>query len=49
MREMLVSHLCKAMIGTDKEVVAGDVVVVVIRRAMGRDNLCTLIPLMLLL
>ena len=37
-RDVLTAQLGEAVIGADKEVVAADVVVVIIRRTVGRDG-----------
>ena len=44
---MFTAELGEAVIGTDKEIVAAYVVIVVIRRAMGRDRLGVVVPLQL--
>ena len=44
---MFTAELDEAVIGADEEIVAADVVIVVIRRAMGRNGLSVEIPLQL--
>ena len=44
---MFTAELCEAVIGADEKVVATDMVIVVIRRAMGRNGLSVEIPLQL--
>ena len=42
---MFTAQLGKTVIGTDKEIVAAYVVIIVIRRAMGRDRLGVVVPM----
>ena len=42
---MFTAQLGEAVIGADEEVVAAYVVIVVIRRAMGRDRLGVVVPM----
>jgi len=44
---MLMAQLCMAMIRTDEQIVAGDVVVLIERRSVTRYDLCILSPLKL--
>ena len=44
---MFIAQLGKTVIGTDKEIVTTDVVIVVIRRPMGRDGTGVVVPLQL--
>lgn len=44
---MFTAELGEAVIGADKEVVAADVVIVVIRRTMGRNGTGVVVPLQL--
>lgn len=44
---MFTAQLGKTVIGTDEEIVAADVVIVVIRRSMGRNGTGVVVPLQL--
>ena len=44
---MFIAQLCKAVIGADEEIVAADVVIVVIRRTMGWNETGVVVPLQL--
>ena len=44
-RHVFTAELCEAVIGRDKEIVAADVVIVVIRRTMGWNGTGVVVPL----